>query len=78
MYSSSGGDKYTLQPKQQHLNSLRACYLSFEPDLGWQTWDMLEATKYDQMKQSHIKMSPVGSIPINLQAHCYPRPCQCL
>lgn len=64
--------------QKQHLISLCAWYWSFEPDLGWQAWDMPQEARYDQMKQRRIKMSPVGSIPINLQAHHYPRTCQCL
>lgn len=70
--------KYPLLPKMQLLNSLCAWYWSFEPRWSWQTWGVPKETKYDQMKQKHIKMSPFGSIPINLQAHHYPRPCECL
>lgn len=75
MYSSG---EVPFAAQKQLLNSLCAWYWSFEPGWSWQTWDVPEETKYDQMKQKHIKTSPFGSIPINLQAHHYPRPWECL
>lgn len=75
MYSSG---EVASAAEKQLLNSLCAWYWSFEPGWSWQTWDVPEETKYDQMKQKHIKISPFGSIPIDLQAHHYPRPCKCL